>query len=88
MVYLEAMSFGLPCIATTAGAAGEVIASGETGWLVPPEDASALAERLQRLADDPSLLECMSLAARQRYKAHPTWENTGEKVRDFLQTLV
>ena len=88
IVYLEAMGFGLPCIATTAGAAGEVIAGGETGWLVPPEDASALAERLQRLADDPGLLERMSLAARQRYQAHPTWEDTGEKVRDFLRTLV
>jgi len=88
IVYLEAMGFGLPCIATTAGAAGEVIADDQTGWLIPPEDASALAGRLQRLAGDSGLLERMSLAARQRYLAHPTWEQTADKVKDFLRDLV
>jgi glycosyltransferase involved in cell wall biosynthesis len=82
------MGFGLPCIGTTAGAAGEVIREGETGFLVPPEDPAALSMTLQRLASDPGLLLRMSLAARQAYLAQPTWAQSGEKIRGFLQTLV
>jgi glycosyltransferase involved in cell wall biosynthesis len=65
-----------------------VINDGQTGWLIPPGDASALAERLQCLAGDRDLLERMSLASRQRYLAHPTWKETADKIRDFLRTLV
>jgi len=84
IVYLEAMSSGLPCIASTSGAAGEIITNGETGFLVPQEDAAALSERLQELAGDPDLRQRMSLAARRRALSHPTWEQTCEQIRSFL----
>jgi len=84
IVYLEAMGFGLPCIGSTAGAASEVILDGETGFLIPPEDESALADRLGELAADPRLRLYLSQAARQRYLAHPTWEQSGQVIRQFL----
>jgi glycosyltransferase involved in cell wall biosynthesis len=87
LVYLEGLGFGLPGIATTAGAAGEIISDGETGFLIPPEEPEVLADRLRQLADDRELLVRMSLAARQRYKLFPTWEKTAEKIRYFLRTL-
>jgi glycosyltransferase involved in cell wall biosynthesis len=87
IVYLEGMSFGLPAIATTAGAAGEIIDDGQTGLLVPPEDPQALAACLRRLAADRELLVRMSLAARQRYDRHPNWEQTAAKIRDYLLTF-
>ena len=84
IVYLEGMGFGLPAIATMAGAAGEIIDDGQTGFLIPPEDPLALAACLARLAADRELLMRMSLAARQRYDLHPTWEQTADKIRDYL----
>ena len=88
IAYLEGMGFGLPCIGTTAGAAGEVIEEGQTGLLIPVEDPVSLSRHLRRLAGARPLLETMSLAARQRYLSHPTWEQTAEKTRSFLQTLI
>jgi glycosyltransferase involved in cell wall biosynthesis len=84
IVYLEGMGFGLPAIATTAGAAGEIITHGVDGYLVPPGDAPALAQGLIRLAQDRSLLAEMGQAARRRYLAQPTWEQTARQIRDFL----
>jgi glycosyltransferase involved in cell wall biosynthesis len=84
IVYLEGMGFGLPAIATTAGAAGEIITPGVDGFLVPPGDASALAQPLRFLAQDRLLLTAMSQAARRRYLAQPTWEQTAGQIRNFL----
>ena len=84
IVYLEGMGFGLPAVATTAGAAGEIITHGVDGFLVPPGDAPALAQCLRCLAGDRPLLTALSLAARRRYLAQPTWEQTAGQIRDFL----
>jgi glycosyltransferase involved in cell wall biosynthesis len=51
----EAMSCGRAVIATTAPAFPEVIDHGETGWLVPPADARALAGAIRMLHEDPGL---------------------------------
>jgi glycosyltransferase involved in cell wall biosynthesis len=88
IVYLEGMAFGLPAIATTAGAAAEIITPGEDGLLVPPEDAAALEAALARLAADRAELARMSLAARRRYQEHPTWEDTAANIRSFLDETV
>lgn len=84
IVYLEGMGFGLPSLATTAGAAAEIITDGENGYLFGPGDARALAARIEALATDPALLARMSAAARQRYAAHPTWKATTTAIREFL----
>jgi len=65
IVYLEGMAFGLPAIASRAGAAQEVVTEGETGFLVEPDDVDTLVSRLDRMAGDRELLERMSAAARR-----------------------
>lgn len=52
---LEAMAAGRAVVATDVGGLGEAVVDGETGLLVPPEDRSALAEAVGRLAGDPAL---------------------------------
>ena len=84
IVYLEGMGFGLPAIGTTAGAAGEIIADGTTGYLIAPDDAATLASRLAGLSADRGLLTRLSLAARTRYLRQPKWEQTAGQIRDFL----
>ncbi len=84
LVYLEGMSFGLVPLASTGGAAGEVITSGRDGFLIPPKSIGALTDGLQELLRDEQKLLTMSLAARERIDRHPTWEQTGAAIREFL----
>ncbi len=87
IVYLEAMAFGHPVIASTAGAAHEIVNAGENGFLVAPGDASALARYLTALARDPSLREEMSAAARARFAEFPTWEQSTTAAAEFLESI-
>lgn len=84
IVYLEGMCFGLPAIGTTAGAAREIITDGENGFLIEPEQAEDLADRLQLLHERRDILLQMSLAARERYLRQPKWEETAGRIREFL----
>ena len=88
IVYLEAMAFGLPVIASNAGAAHEIVEPGVNGFLVQPTDTAGLAETLTRCLADRSALAAMGEAARQVYDSHPTWAETGERIRGFLQEQV
>ena len=87
IAYLEGMGFGLPAIGTSAGSAGEMITHGMDGYLIEPGDAQALAGHLIDLWQDRSKLAQMSLAARRRYSAHPTWEQSGAQIRTFLSQM-
>ena len=84
IVYLEGMSFGLPAIATTAGAAREIITEGVDGFLVEPENADLLASRLKVLNEKREVLIRMGLAARERYLRQPKWVETAGQIREFL----
>ncbi len=86
IVYLEAMSFGLPAIASTSGAAREIIADRENGFLVAPNDADMLTVRLSELHHDRARLARMSTAARERFLAHPTWDMSMARVREWLKS--
>ncbi len=63
-VLLEAMALGVPVLTTTAGAAGEVLADGVNGLLVPPGDAAALAAALRRALESLPLRRALACAAR------------------------
>jgi glycosyltransferase involved in cell wall biosynthesis len=87
LAYLEGMYYGLVPLASTGGAAGEVITTGRDGFLIPPKDVGALTASLRELLRDDRKLLTMSLAARERMARHPTWEQTGATIREFLQTV-
>ena len=61
---IEAMARGLPVVATGAGAVFDYVVDGETGLLVPPDDAPALTRALGRLLREP--LFARSLGERAR----------------------
>ena len=84
IVYLEGMCFGLPAIGTSAGAANEIISQGVDGFLIEPESAPELAEKLNILRENQERLVQMSLAARDRYLRQPKWEESAGRIREFL----
>jgi glycosyltransferase involved in cell wall biosynthesis len=63
---LEAMAAGLPVVASAVGGVAELVVDGETGLLVPPGDADALAGALERLLGDGLLRRQMGAAGRSR----------------------
>ena len=88
IVYVEAMGFGLPAIASTAGGAGEIVDHARNGYLVTPGDVKALAKYVYELSQDRDLLERMSLAAHGTYNRRPTWAECTWRIREFLTSLV
>lgn len=61
---LEAMTAGLPIVASRVGGVLEVVRDGETGLLVPPDDPGALGAAIRRLIADPALAGRLGAAAR------------------------
>ena len=74
---IEAMSCGVPVVATTGGALPEVVGqSGETGLLVEPNNPDALVGAIRTLLDDESLQQRLGQAGRERVMQRFTWEVT------------
>jgi glycosyltransferase involved in cell wall biosynthesis len=68
IVVLEAMAAAVPVVASAVGGLPEVVEEGCTGWLVPPAQPRALAERLRSLLVDPGLRCAMGAAGRERVR--------------------
>lgn len=86
-VFLEAMAHGLPCVGTTSDAMPEIIAHGETGLLVPPDDVDALAHALIALLADAELRRELGAAGRARVAAQFTWAHVAERMLPYLGAL-
>lgn len=65
VVYMEAMSLGLPTLGTTSGGVGEIITPDESGLLVEPDDADKLALAIESLLTDPERRKRMGDAGRR-----------------------
>ncbi|MBV9454621.1 MAG: glycosyltransferase [Rubrobacter sp.] len=74
MTPLEAMACGVPVVGSRVGGIKTSVLEGETGYLVPPKDPKALADRLLRLLTDGALRDRMGLAGRRRMEEHYTWK--------------
>ena len=63
---IEAAACGTAAVATDVGSVRDVVADGETGYVVPPSDEAALASRMRELLVDAGLRERLGRAARSR----------------------
>ena len=79
---IEAMSCGVPLVATTGGALPEVVgADDDTALTVPPGDSEALAARIATALDDAELRARIGAAGRQRVIDRWTWRHTADRHR-------
>ena len=87
LVLGEALAQGTPVIATVNSGGADLFRDGEEGFLVPVRDPAALADRMQRLADDPALREGLSRAARARMRELGGWERTDARLVDAVRAM-
>jgi glycosyltransferase involved in cell wall biosynthesis len=73
----EAMSCGVPVVATEAGGLPEVV--GNAGCIVPPADSEALAAVIKSLLRHPESLISLGLAGRQRMLSKFTWKRAAQE---------
>jgi len=86
LVVTEALSCGLPVIVTPHVGAGDLICDGESGFVVPPCSAEAIAERLDALDRDRAMLAAMSKTAQAAAAARP-WENYRAEFAGAVRTV-
>ena len=87
-VLLEAAASRLPIVATAAGGTGEVIRDGETGLLVPIDDADRLEAALDRAIRDEELRRSLGAAARDLIERDYGMERFGREYADLYRELV
>lgn len=85
---LEALSTGVPCIASAVGGMKEVLVSGESGIHVQPEDVTALAKAIQSLLDDPQLAVRLGEAGKARAKDQFDIELMGQKTEALYLRVI
>jgi alpha-maltose-1-phosphate synthase len=102
LINVEAMSCGVPVVASDVGGIPEIVRDGETGFLVPlvpsgdafgtPADpgafAAAIADRVNQLLGSPALARQFGEAGRQRALAEFTWEAVAKKTLAVYDELV
>ena len=71
---LDAMSYGIPAIASRVGGIPDIIEDGVSGILVPPADPQALADAVERLSRDPAYARRLGEGGRERLRTQFSWD--------------
>ena len=87
LVQGQALACGCPVLASTNTGAEDLFHDGLEGFIVPIRDVDALADRMQRLAEDPALQQRMSEAALHRVQHLGGWTQYGDAWVKLLQKL-
>jgi glycosyltransferase involved in cell wall biosynthesis len=88
LVILEAMSAGVPVIATDVGAIPEVVVDNVTGILVEKQNPQQLASAILRLVENPDLRRRMGEEGRKRYREFYTFQHCANRLIEVLHSAV
>ncbi len=87
-VLIEAMAMEIPVVATRVSGIPELVVDGETGLLVAPDDAPALAEALARLLQDQDLARRLAGAGRDLVVAQYRGETSARQLRRLFAAAI
>lgn len=85
---MEAMSYGLACIASNVGGVPSLIQDGQNGLLIPPKDVDALTSALEKLARDLELCRELGTAARKTIEDGFGWTRRAVEMSEFYRTVL
>jgi glycosyltransferase involved in cell wall biosynthesis len=85
LVNIEAMQYSLPVISTREGGIPDIVVDGVNGFLIPVQNALALAEKLEILIENLALRNTMGLAGRRMYVKKFTLKIFENRMVEILQ---
>ena len=88
VVLMEARATGLPAIATSVGSIPDTVPDGVSGFLVPPRNAEALAEKMEYLAGHPELRERMGFNGRQVVEQMHDIDKLNRRLAEMYEKLL
>lgn len=88
VVLMEAGAMGLPLISTEVSGIPELVRHEQTGWVVPPGDARALADAIAKLAADPALRKRLGRNARALVQAEFDIEVNANRLITIFQNII
>jgi glycosyltransferase involved in cell wall biosynthesis len=83
----EAMAVGTPVVASHVTGIPELLDQGQCGILVPPKDAHALADAIQRLLSDPALRATFAERGRRRAEEHLDMWRNGQRLAEHFRSV-
>ena len=86
--FLEAGASGIPSVAGDSGGVRSAVRDGETGIVVPPTDADAIADAIRALLVNPERRQQMGRAARRAVETRYNWDRVARDTREFTNQVV
>lgn len=87
-VLMQALAVGLPVVSTTVGSIPDVVQDGQTGFVVPPRNSAALADRIQVLLDDPDLRRSLGVRGRALVESRYSLVRMLDRLEDVYRGLL
>ena len=85
---IQAMSYSLVPVVTTARSMGEIVKDDENGRVVPSGDVDALATALKDLLDSPAVVRRLALAARETMQREHSWKAIGREATAMYDAMI
>jgi phosphatidyl-myo-inositol dimannoside synthase len=86
--FLEAAASGIPSVAGDSGGVRSAVRDGETGIVVPPTDADAVADAIRSLLLNPERRRKMGTAGRHAVETHYNWDRVARDTRAFTYEVI
>ena len=88
IVFIEALSYRLPIVATCVGAIPDFVHEGENGYLVEPGETKSLAEALSKLLADPEQCQRFGRKGRLLAEENYNWEKVGLRIKEGIKAAL
>ena len=88
IVFLEAMAYKLPCIGANKCAMPEIISHGKSGFLVRPNDAHGLAQKIIYLLQHKEIARAMGEAGRAKVEQYYRWDLVVRRIEEHMHMVL